>query len=294
MPAAARRASTTASSRPARCRRIWRQLGRQVVVAPGGVGLALEGAKLAPHLAEQVLQPQQAAFGGFEAALGSLLALAVLEDPRRLLDDEAAVLGPGVQHRVQLSLGDDDVLLAADTGVGEQLLHVEQAARRPVDGVFAVTGTEQGPGDRDLGEPDRQQARLVVDGQRHLGPPERRSFRRPREDDVLHLGGPHCAGALGAEHPRHGVDDVGFAAAVGPDHDGHPGLEVQGGRVGEGLESLQGERLQEHGGGQPSGRDPPVVRPWSPGTAARCPACQGWQRGQRNVERPPVLILTMG
>ena len=42
----------------------------------------------------------------------------------------AAVLGPGVQHRVDLALADDDVLLATDAGVAEQLLHVEQAARR--------------------------------------------------------------------------------------------------------------------------------------------------------------------
>ncbi len=42
---------------------------------------------------------------------------------------DAAVLGTSVQHRVDLALADDDVLLAADTGVAEQLLHVEQAAR---------------------------------------------------------------------------------------------------------------------------------------------------------------------
>ena len=31
--------------------------------------------------------------------------------------------------------------------------------------------------------------------------------------------------ALGAEHPRDGVDDVGLAAPVGTDDDGDPGLE---------------------------------------------------------------------
>ena len=78
--------------------------------------------------------------------------------PGRLLDDRPAVLGPRVEHRVELALADDDVLLAADAGVGEQLLDVEQPARRAVDLVLGVTGAEQRAGDRDLGELDRQQA----------------------------------------------------------------------------------------------------------------------------------------
>ena len=46
------------------------------------------------------------------------------------------------------------------------------------------------------------------------------------EDDVLHLRRAHRARPLGAEHPGHGVDDVGLAAAVGAHHDGDPGLEL--------------------------------------------------------------------
>ena len=51
---------------------------------------------------------------------------------------------------------------------------------------------------------------------------------------------------LGAEHPADGVDDVGLAAAVRPDDDGDARLEVEGRGVGEGLEALEGEGLQEH------------------------------------------------
>ena len=80
------------------------QLGDEVAVAPGGVGLALERAELAAHLAEEVAEPGEVALGGGEPALGLLLALAVLQDAGGLLDDEAAVLGPGVEHRVDLAL----------------------------------------------------------------------------------------------------------------------------------------------------------------------------------------------
>ena len=94
-----------------------RQLGDELAVAAGRLGLALERAQLAADLAQQVLHAQQAGLGGVEAALGLLLAAAVLEHAGGLLDDRPAVLGAGVEHRVDLALADDDVLLAADAGV---------------------------------------------------------------------------------------------------------------------------------------------------------------------------------
>ncbi len=49
-------------------------------MAAGGLGLALERTELTTHLAQEVLHAQQARLGRVEAALGLLLALAVLED----------------------------------------------------------------------------------------------------------------------------------------------------------------------------------------------------------------------
>ena len=135
------------------------QLLDQAAVAAGGVGLALQRRELAPDLAQQVVEAQEVALGGLEPALGPLAPLAELQDAGGFLDDRPAVLGAGVEHRVELALPDDHVLLAADAGVGEQLLDVEQAARRAVDLVLGVTGAEQRAGDRDLAELDRQQAR---------------------------------------------------------------------------------------------------------------------------------------
>ena len=95
----------------------------------GHLGLAAERLELAADLAEQVAEPGQVAVGGVELAERLLLALAVLEDAGGLLDEAAAVLGGRVQDRVELALADDHVHLAADAGVGEQLLDVEQPAR---------------------------------------------------------------------------------------------------------------------------------------------------------------------
>ena len=73
-------------------------------MAAGGVGLALERAQLAAHLAQQVLEPDEVGLGGGQPALGLLLAPPELEDAGRLLDDQPAVLGPGVEHGVDLAL----------------------------------------------------------------------------------------------------------------------------------------------------------------------------------------------
>ena len=81
----------------------------------------------------------------------------------------------------------------------------------------------------------------VVDGQGDLGPPQRRPVGGAHEDDVLHLRRAHRPGPLGPEHPGHGVDHVGLAAPVGTDDHGDAGLEFEHRRVGEGLESLEGE-----------------------------------------------------
>ena len=148
------------------------QLARHPVVRARRCGLALEGPDLAAHLAHQVAQALEVLRRGGQPPLGPLPAAPVLEHAGGLLDDGPAVLGSGVEHRVQLALADDHVLLAADARVAEQLLDVEQPAGRPVDGVLAVARAEERPGDGDLGQVDGQLARRVVDGERDFGPAE--------------------------------------------------------------------------------------------------------------------------
>ena len=97
--------------------------------AAGHLGLAAQRLELAADLGEQVVEPGEVALAGVELAERLLLALAVLEDARGLLDEPAPVLRRRVQDLVELALADDDVHLAADAGVREQLLDVEQPAR---------------------------------------------------------------------------------------------------------------------------------------------------------------------
>ena len=163
------------------------ELLHQRLVPPSRLRLALERAELTAHLAQQVLKAKQVGLGRVEAPFGLLLALAVLEDARRLLDDAAPILRTGVEHRVDLSLADDDVLLTAHAGIGQQLLDVEEAAADTVDRVLAVAVAEQHAGDRDLVELHRQQPRRVVEREADLRSPERRTLLGTGEDDVVHL-----------------------------------------------------------------------------------------------------------
>jgi hypothetical protein len=150
-------------------------------------GLTLQGPDLAAHLPDEVSEALEVLRRRGQPALGPLASAPVLEHTRRLLDDGPAVLGPGVEDGVELTLPDDHVLLAAHARIGEQLLNIEQPAGRAVDGVLAVARAEQGARDGHLGQVDGQLARRVVDGEGDLGAPELRTRRRAGEDDVLHF-----------------------------------------------------------------------------------------------------------
>ncbi len=223
-----------------------RQFGDHAGMPPCGVGLTFEGTQLSSNLPEEILQSGEIALGRGESTLGLLLATSVLEDPCSLLDDRPSLLRSCIEDRVDLSLRDDHVLLSTDTAVRQQILDVEEPTRHTIERVLAVAGAEQGPGDGDLVELDREHPRRVVDGETDLGASERRPLCRAGEDDIVHLLGSDGGRGLGAEDPSDRVDHVGLAAAIGADDDGDAGFEVECCRIGEGLEALHRESFQIH------------------------------------------------
>ena len=122
------------------------------------LSLTAQRLQLASEFGEDVLKPGEVAVGRLQLAKRLLLALAVLENARGLLDEPAAILRRGSQHCVELTLANDDVHLAADAGVAEQFLNVEESARRAIDGVLGTAVAEHRPRDGDLGVVDRQSA----------------------------------------------------------------------------------------------------------------------------------------
>ncbi len=203
--------------------------------------LTFERPDLPLDLSDQVEESLEVLLRRGEAPLGPLAAAAVLEHSGRLLDDRPAILRAGLQDGVEMALADDDVLLAAHARIREQLLDVEEPARRAVDRVLAVARSEQRPGDGDLGEVGAELAEAVIDGEGHLRPTEGGAVGRAHEDDVLHLRRAHGPWPLCPQHPCDGVDHVRLAAPVGTHDHRDARFEFKHGRIGERLEPLEGE-----------------------------------------------------
>src|SRR4029450_10319764 len=178
-----------------------------------------------------------------------LVALAVLEYARRLLDERAPILRTRRQDRVELALTDHHVHLPADAGIREQLLDVEQPAGAAVDRVLGPTAAEHRPRDRYFGIVDRQGTIGVVDGQDHLGSAEWRPAGGAGEDDVLHLAAAQALHTLFTHDPGQRVDDVGLARPVRPHDTGDTWLEVQRRRRRERLEASENQRSERQRGG---------------------------------------------
>ena len=69
---------------------------------------------------------------------------------------------------------------------------------------------------------------------------------RAGEDDVGHCLAAQLFGGGFAEYPAHGVDDVGFAAAVRADDAGQRCIDGEGGVVGEGFEAGEADGGEMH------------------------------------------------
>ncbi len=298
------------------------QIGLDDGGAPGDGGLASEGFELAAQFVGQVLDAGEVGLHRVEFPQRLLLALAVFEDAGGLFDESSPAHGVGVQDGVELALADDDMHLAADSGVGKQFLDVEQAAGVAVDLVLAAAVTEHDPGNGDFGVFDGQCAVGIVDGERDLGPAQRGPAGGAGEDDVFHLSAAQGFGALFAHDPGQRVHDIRLAGTVGAHDAGDAGFEAQRRGGGEGLEASQGQTLQVHAvglyrplvGGRPQhsaagvraapepGYGPRVWRPDAPrgsrwcsfsvspgkvqGTSSGKPCGEGGSAGPKRSQRP--------
>ena len=225
-------------------------LGLQRPVLLGLARLPVERVELLAQLGHDVGDPLQVVAGGLHLPLGGLAPPLVLGDPGRLLDHAAPVLGAGRHDLADPSLLDDRVGGAADAGSEEDVVHVEQARRGPVDEVVGLAGAVEAAPHGDLGEgPEggRQLGRpVVLEGEGDLGEGERGLRLRPVEDHVLHGAAAQAQRRLLAEDPADGVGDVGLAAAVRSDHAGHAFVEDDDRPVHERLEAHHLQTTDPH------------------------------------------------
>ena len=198
------------------------------------------------QLIGQVLQAIQVGLHAGQLALRFFLAAAVFQHARGFFDIGAAILRAGFQNLCQLSLAHDDVHLAANAGIRQQLLNIHEARLRPIDLIFARAIPEHAAGDGDLRILDGQGAIGIVNRQRNLGAAEGLAVPGAGKDDVLHLAAAQRLGAAFTHDPRERIDDVRFTRAVWAHHGADAGLEFQVRRGREGLESFERERFEVH------------------------------------------------
>jgi hypothetical protein len=176
----------------------------------------------------------------FEAPLGLAAALAVLRDAGGFLEEHAQLLRLRLDDAGDHPLLDDRVGPGAQAGAEEQVAHVAATDGDVVDVVAGVAVPFEHALDGDLavlrpgaGRP----AEAVVEHEFDAGPVGGLAVAGAVEDDVLHGLAAQMLGGRLAEHPAHGVDHVGLAAAVRTDDaDELPG-QGHVGRVDERLEA---------------------------------------------------------
>ncbi len=218
------------------------------LVAAGFGGLALEGAHLAFHFGDDVGDAEEVGFGVVELAEGFFFLGFEFGDAGGFFEDSAAVFGLRGKEHVDLALGHDGVGGAADTGAGEEVVDVFEAADGAVDAVFGAAIPEDAAADGDFVVVDAEGLLAIGHGEDDFGHADGFAFVGAVEDDVGHFVATEGFGGGFAEDPADGVDDVGFAAAIGADDAGDAFVEVELGFVSEGLEAVDEEGLEVHGG----------------------------------------------
>ena len=260
------RAATSSLSRSLRVRRVSasaeasRRRRTSAICAPerlgalGGRGLQLERLETRAQLALDVAGALEIGGDARELRLGALPAALELAEPRGLLDEPAALVGPRQQHLVDGALGDDAVQLAPQAGLGQQVAHVEAPHRLAVEQVVAVARAVEPAHHGELAARHAHAPVAVVEHELDLADAARGVLLGAREEHVLAGLRADLAGRLRGHRPLQRVGDVGLARAVRPDHDRDAALEAQLDRLAERLEAAQADGAQVHSRPSPSTR----------------------------------------
>ena len=144
-----------------------------------------------------------------------------------LFDQPPPLAGPHPQHLVHSALPDHRVAVRAQSRRSEQLLHLAQPHRAPVDPELRLAIPVHSPHDLNLCGVQVQPASAVIQRQPHLGQPRRRTAPPAAEDHVVDPPHPQVAVRRLPDHPAQRVHHVRLARAVGADDRRHRRGEAQ-------------------------------------------------------------------
>ncbi len=217
-------------------------VGRHLLVLHRLARLTLERIDLLRELPDHVLQPVEVRLGGLEPQLRLVAACMQAGDAGCLLQHAAALLGLRLNDLADAPLVHQRGRARPGRGVGEQQLHVARAHLAAVEPVHRALLALDAARDFQrlvLVELRGRRAVGVVEKQHHLGGVARGAGVGAGEDHVVHAGGAQRLVRGLAHHPAQRFDQIGLAAAVRPDHAGQPVLDLEVGRLDEGLEAEQ-------------------------------------------------------
>ena len=224
-------------------------VGRHLAVLHRLARLTLQRVHLRRELADHVFEPIEIGLGRLQPQLGLVAARMQAGDAGGFFQHAAALLGLGLDDLADAALMHQRGRARAGRGVGEQQLHVARAHLAAVEAIERALLALDAARDFQrlvLVELRRRRAVGVVEEQHHLGVVARRAGVGAVEDDVVHAGGAQRLVRGLAHHPAQRFDQVRLAAAVRPDHAGQALLDLEVGRLDEGLEAEQPQLVEFH------------------------------------------------
>ena len=227
-----------------------RGAGVQGVVLGGHFGLLFQFFQVAGQLAQDVFDAGEVLLRVVQAVLRLAAALFVFGDASGFFQKQAQLLGAAFNDAADRALTNDGVRTRPQTGTQKHVLHVAAAHRLVVDEVVAATVAGEYALDSDLGEliPLPTGAVVaVVKIEFHAGAAGRFALGGAVEDHVLHGLATQLARLGLAQHPAHGVHDVGLAATVGAHHPHQLPRQHEVGRLSKRFEARELDGLKAHG-----------------------------------------------
>ena len=224
-------------------------LRRDGAVADRLARLLLQPVHLRGELADHVLDPQQVGFRRLQAQFGLVAAGMQAGNAGGLFQHAPALLRLGLNDLADAALVHQRRRARAGRGVGEQDLHVARAHFLAVDAVGGAGLALDTARDLErflVVEGGRRRAIRIVDHHRHFGVVARRAVVGAGKDHLVHRGRAHGFERGFAHHPAQRFDQVGFAAAVRPDHAGQARLDQEIRRLDERFETKQPQPRELH------------------------------------------------
>ncbi len=212
--------------------------------------LAFQRIDLGFNLLQHIFEAQEIILRALETKLGFVPARVEPGDACGLFEDAAACLRFHGDDLADRALPHDGGRARAARGVGEQQLHIARPNLTAIDAIGRAFVTLDPAADlEDLGiiESGGRGAVGIVENEADLGHVASRPFAAAGEDHIVHICAAQSLRRILAHDPAHGIDKIGFAAAIRPDDPGQPGFDQEIGRLDEGLEAGEVKPGEFHG-----------------------------------------------